>query len=250
MYRQIDVLPQYRWYQHVLWRDSPQDTIKEYTLNTVTYGVNNAPYLALRVLQYIADTECEELPDVQRVLRNQTYMDDICVGAESLEAAQALQTHLIRLLGQSGLELKKWASNSPELLDLMKPEDCSVDLLTFDQENSVQVLGMRWNPSEDFFSFYTNDFRLILTKRGVLSMIARIFDPLDLLSPTTFYAKTIMQRLWLAQVDWDSPIPEDIADDWCGFYHSLSSLQVIRVPRYLGSFTGCIWSIAIDDGRN
>ncbi|XP_022180904.1 uncharacterized protein LOC111041058 [Myzus persicae] len=51
-------------------------------------------------------------------------------------------------------------------------------------------------------------------------MIARIFDPLGLLSPSTFYAKTIMQRMWLAQVDWDSQIPEDIVNDCyglCGF---------------------------------
>ncbi|XP_015377874.1 PREDICTED: uncharacterized protein LOC107172113 [Diuraphis noxia] len=32
MYRQIDMLPQYRGYQFILWRDSPQVTIKEYTL--------------------------------------------------------------------------------------------------------------------------------------------------------------------------------------------------------------------------
>ncbi|XP_050054516.1 uncharacterized protein LOC126549427 [Aphis gossypii] len=243
MYRQIEVLPQYRGYQYILWRDSPQVTVKEYTLNTVMYGVNCAPYLALRVLQYIADTDCEDLPDVQRALRNQTYMDDICVGAESLEAAQALQSNLIRLLGRAGLELKKWASNAPELLSKLKPEDCSTDPLTFDQDNSVQVLGMRWNPSGDFFSFYTSNFKLILTKRGVLSMIARIFDPLGLLSPTIFYAKTIMQRLWLAQVDWDGQIPEDIANDWCGFYHSLSWLREIRIPRYLGSSTGCSYSL-------
>lgn len=120
MYRQIDLLPQYRGYQYILWRDSPQVTVKEYTLNTVTYGVNCAPYLALRVLQYIVDTDCEDFPDVQRALRNQTYMDDICVGAESLEAAQVLPTNLIRLLGRSGLDLKKWASNSSELLSNLK----------------------------------------------------------------------------------------------------------------------------------
>jgi len=243
MYRQINVLSQYREYQYILWRDSPQVMIKEYILNTVTYGVNYAPYLALRVLQYIADTDCEDLPDVQRALLNQTYMDDICVGVESLEAAQALQIYLIRLLGRSGLELKKWTSNSPELLSKLKPENCSTDPLTFDQDNFVQVLGMRWNPSGDFFSFYTSNFKLILTKRGVLSIIARIFDPLGLLSPTIFYAKTIMQRLWLAQVDWDSQIPEDIANNWCGFYHSLSWLREIRIPRYLGSSTGCSYSL-------
>ncbi|XP_025192697.1 uncharacterized protein LOC112592764, partial [Melanaphis sacchari] len=239
MYRQIDVLPQYRGYQYILWRESPQLTVKEYSLNTVTYGVNCAPYLALRVLRYIADTECEDLPDVQRALRNQTYMDDICVGAESLEAAQALQSNLIKVLARSGLQLKKWSSNSLELLSHLKPEDCSQDPLIFDQDNTVQVLGMRWNPSGDYFSFYTNNFKLVLTKRGVLSMIARIFDPLGLLSPTIFYAKTIMQRLWLAQVGWDSQIPEDIANDWCKFHSALSWLREIKIPRYVGSSTGC-----------
>lgn len=68
MYRQIEVLPQYRTYQYILWRDSSQATLKEYTLNTVTYGVNSAPYLVLRVLRYIADTECENFPDVKRAL--------------------------------------------------------------------------------------------------------------------------------------------------------------------------------------
>jgi len=74
-------------------------------------------------------------------------------------------------------------------------------------------------------------------------MITRIFDPLGLLSPSAFYAKTIMRRLWLAQVHWDSQIPEDIAKDWCDFYHSLSWLREIRIPRYLGSSTGCSYSL-------
>ncbi|XP_008181070.1 uncharacterized protein LOC103308796 [Acyrthosiphon pisum] len=121
MYRQIEVLPQYRGYQYILWRESPQVAVKEYTLNTVTYGVNSAPYLALRVLRYIADTECADQPDVKGALYNQTYMDDICVGAESLEAAKALQFNLIKILARSGLQLRKWASNTPELLDHLHP---------------------------------------------------------------------------------------------------------------------------------
>lgn len=55
MYRQIKVNADYRGYQHVLWRATPVDALKEYELNTVTYGVNSAPFLALRVLHDIAD---------------------------------------------------------------------------------------------------------------------------------------------------------------------------------------------------
>ncbi|KAF0747151.1 Integrase catalytic domain-containing protein, partial [Aphis craccivora] len=195
MYRQIGVLPQYRGCQYILWRDTPQVSVKEYVLNTVTYGVNSAPYLAFRVLRYIADMECEGFPDVKNALYNQTYIDDICVGAGSVEAAKSLQSNLIDILARSGLQLKKWASNTPELLSQLQPEDCSGDPLAFEQDNATQVLGMRWNHGDDYFSFSVNNFKMIPTKRGVLSMIARIFDPLGLLAPTIFYAKTIMQRL-------------------------------------------------------
>lgn len=137
-------------------------------LITVTYELNCAPYLALRVLRHIADTECSDLLYVQRALRSQTYMDDICVGAESLEAAQNFLSNLIDTLARSGLQLKKWASNRPELLSYLRPEDCSGDPLAFEESDSVQVLGMRWNPGKDFFFFHINHFKLILTKRGVL----------------------------------------------------------------------------------
>jgi len=243
MYRQIEVLPQYRGYQYILWRDTSQASLKEYTLNTVTYGVNSAPYLALRVLRYIAETDCENFPDVKGALRHQTYMDDICVGAESLEAAKTLQSNLISTLARSGLELKKWASNTPELLEHLRPEDCSGNPLAFEQNDATHVLGMRWNHDQDYFSFTINNFKMIPTKRGVLSMIARIFDPLGLLAPAIFYAKSIMQRVWVAQIGWDDQLPSDIAEDWCDFYQSLGWLVGIKIPRYIGCSAGCSYDL-------
>lgn len=46
-----------------------------------------------------------------------------------------------------------------------------------DEKLVVQVLGIKWKLDEDYLDF---DFSLILfvfTKRGVLSVIARIFNP-------------------------------------------------------------------------
>lgn len=55
MYRQILINEQFRPYQHIFWRSSNTDELREYEFNTVTYGVNCAPFLALRVIQYIVD---------------------------------------------------------------------------------------------------------------------------------------------------------------------------------------------------
>lgn len=53
MYRQILVNPEHRAYQYIFWKSFPHEVLVEYELNTVTYGVNCVPFLALRILQAI-----------------------------------------------------------------------------------------------------------------------------------------------------------------------------------------------------
>jgi len=243
MYRQIWVLEKYRGYQHILWRNSPQLQIREYTLNTVTYGVNSAPYLALRVLRHIADNDCEEVPEVSKALRFQTYMDDICVGAPSLECALSLKSDLIKTLSRSGLMLKKWSSNEPRLLSGLPLEDLAGDPLTFDRGDGIPVLGMQWRPTADHFVYDITAIKSVLSKRGVLSVIARIFDPLGFLSPVIFHAKCIMQRLWSAQTSWDEPLPPAIATEWQQFMDMLGWLTEIRIPRCIGGSIGIEYSL-------
>lgn len=91
MYRQIWVIPEHRPYQHILWRASTHDELKEYELNTVTYGINCAPFLAIRVLRHIAEQDCTHVPAVHDALLYGTYVDDICVGSDTIDDAMSLQ---------------------------------------------------------------------------------------------------------------------------------------------------------------
>ncbi|XP_037960437.1 uncharacterized protein LOC119689635 [Teleopsis dalmanni] len=50
MYRQVLINPEDRRYQLIIWRSSPNSTIRYYQLNTITYGTRAAPYLATRCL--------------------------------------------------------------------------------------------------------------------------------------------------------------------------------------------------------
>jgi hypothetical protein len=56
MYRQILVGPEDRKYQQILWRNSKGD-VETFQLNTVTFGLSAAPYLALRCLKQLADDQ-------------------------------------------------------------------------------------------------------------------------------------------------------------------------------------------------
>lgn len=59
MFRQILVHHLDQPLQRILWRDDPDLHLKVYQLLTITYGLNNSPFLATRVLQQLAtDEEC------------------------------------------------------------------------------------------------------------------------------------------------------------------------------------------------
>lgn len=241
MYRQISILPEYRRYQHILWRSSPHDELREYELNTVTYGVNCAPYLALRVLQTIAQDDCDGYEWVRHALTYQTYVDDICYGADTIPEVLKLQSDLILVLNKSGLELKKWASNTPSVLAAVAADDRVGTPMSFEaiERLGTKVLGIEWHPDGDYFCCALRiEQPPIFTKRGILSLVAQIFDPLGVFGPVVFLAKSIMQRTWRRGLSWDEALPTDIHDDWTAFVSDLPSLLAIRIPRHINARVG------------
>ena len=75
----------------------------------------------------------------------------------------------------------------------------------------MKVLGLGWDPDGDCFVFegVSVPVGLILTKRVVLSLIARLFDPLGFLNPFVMGLKCMFQDLWRLGLDWDAEIPEE-----------------------------------------
>ena len=57
MYRQVNVHPDDRDFQRIIWRKANDEHLKEYRLRTVTFGVASAPFLAIRSLRKLAEDE-------------------------------------------------------------------------------------------------------------------------------------------------------------------------------------------------
>jgi hypothetical protein len=71
----------------------------------------------------------------------------------------------------------------------------------------------------------------MFTKRKVLSAIAKIYDPLQLIGPVIVKAKLIMQELWKREIGWDEELPEDLKTSWTIILNQLHLLNQIRIPR-------------------
>ncbi|CAL1671850.1 unnamed protein product [Lasius platythorax] len=229
MFRQILVSSEDTDLQRILWRADPAQEIQDYRLVTVVYGTASAPYLALRTLLQLADDEGLKYPLGANAIRNHSYVDDILTGGHTLEQALEVRRQLIAILAAGGFSLSKWAANTPQLC----PDNESHDKLFHDREG-VSTLGVLWRPADDTFALKVASATSTTscTKRTVLSDVTRFFDPLGWASPVLIFGKIFIQDLWMAGLDWDEPLPDQLQSSWTKFTDTLPELNTLSIPRF------------------
>lgn len=85
MYRQIRVADDDIHFQRILWRENPDADIQHLRHLRVTFGTASAPYLAVRVLQQLAQDEGNEFPVAKERVMSDFYMDDMNSGFDNLD---------------------------------------------------------------------------------------------------------------------------------------------------------------------
>jgi len=137
-------------------------------------------------LHQLVEDEAERYPEVKQVVLQDMYVDDVATGADSVENGLALH------------ELRKWSSNSRELLKAVPMAHRQTDPVTFEATDceATNVLGLKWIPNMDSLSYNVRPNPVRYSKRAILSEIARIYDPLGLLSPVTTELKRLLKYLW------------------------------------------------------
>lgn len=106
-------------------------------------------------------------------------------------------------------------SSEPEVLQAIDPDlRDSIEVLTISGgEAYMKTLGLEWNTTMDNFRLTVGNLLSpeLITKRVLVSNVARIFDVLGWFSPTVIKMKTLLQRLWESKLDW---VPLSIRYIW------------------------------------
>nr|XP_018906994.1 PREDICTED: uncharacterized protein LOC109036994 [Bemisia tabaci] len=235
MYLQIELHPDDWFYQLILWRKDKNEPILTYALATVAFGIKSSPFHALRTLKKLAQDFGHRFPKAAAIILNATYMDDIQFGASTEEEAQGLIEELIGLLACGGFTMHKWFSSHPQVLSTLPAEKLETPKLKFSQEENpwFSVLGIQWDGKGDEFSYEVNFRPHAETKRGILSMIASIYDPNGWLAPVIFRAKLFVKALFLLKQPWDAVVPLEMSQRWKEFFTELQEIRQIRIPRCL-----------------
>lgn len=153
------------------------------------------------------------------------------------------------------MELRKWASNSPAILESVPMEHQSnATSLEFNSTETIKTLGMCWQPSKDQFEFKLKfDIPSTVTKRSVLSTTARLFDPLGYITPIVVKAKMILKSIWNhtssdgnnASLRCDDVLPEPLHSQWEQYANELVNINQISVPRWLNYSPDTIKSLQL-----
>ena len=200
----------------------------------VTFGNKASPFLLNGTIKHHLSKY--ESTRVVEELKQNMYVDDWLSGTNSEEEAYSIFTEAVSIMKSAGMELTKWNSNSK----VFSENACAETYDSFNSSEEVKVLGTRWVPSADSFAFDGATLPAItITKRLVLSLIARTFDPLGFITPFLMKAKCLFQRLWLLGLDWDEDVPDDVEKEFAKWVDGLSVLRDLKIPRYYGE---CSWT--------
>ena len=104
-----------------------------------------------------------------------------------------------------------------------------------DELPKTKTFGVMWEANKDVCTFQVEppNVNKVHTKQNVLSAIASPFDVLQFLAPLTVRAKILMQEVWMAGVDWDDLLLEDLNAKWEKWVSELPQLSNIAVPHCL-----------------
>ena len=159
-------------------------------------------------------------------------MDDICDSVHSVQQAKRLTTELDEVLLKGGFQVKGWLSNQSLENEIVGQEKPEMKLLQ--GATQEKILGTVWNHAKDMLVFNVNPPNdITLTKRTVLSQIARIFDPVGFAAAFLVRAKIGMQRVWPQALEWDQELPSATREEWICFFQEMGDLTHMTVERSL-----------------
>ncbi|KAJ8027606.1 hypothetical protein HOLleu_32800 [Holothuria leucospilota] len=222
---QIKVRKQDQDVHRFLWTHEGETRVMRFV--RVPFGNKSSPFLLNATIKYhlsnyppsAAKTELEE----------NLYCDDLLTGTDTAKEGYALFKDCDQIMISAGMTFAKFTSNNVKMSEIFFQEFQTKYL----DVQSLKILGLKWIAKLDYFSYDGVEVPtdIVVTKRVVLSCIARMFDPLGFLNPFLMTIKIMFQDLWTLGISWDKEIPENYSKRFWEWVAGLKLIQNWHIPR-------------------
>ena len=203
----------------------------------LVFGLRPSPSMLGVALTHHLDAHKGQHAELVALIKNSIYVDHLLTGANNVQEGFELYQQSKGLMAKGAFNLRKWNSNAtdlPQLIDnkeegLVQPKTEEPNRAVEEEDESfikstvgpnqvpdtvVKTLGVCWDTASDEISFDFTDLiesenTLQATKRSLLKLTAKVFDPLGLLSPLTITMKWEFQSLCVERLQWDVELQEN-----------------------------------------
>jgi len=219
-----DVL-RFLWFDDVF---AEEPDVVELRFTRVVFGVSSSPFLLNATIRHHLEQYNQTQPGLVHELSRSIYTDDIVTGADSEEQAYQVFNESKGMLKDGGFNLQKFCSNSASLQRRVDKDSVgpaprhwtSGSSFTEGSEETYtsstlgrgqkihlveqKVLGVRWNVELDHFVINLDDIAITAgelqpTKRNIVSLVGKFYDPLGFLAPVVIQFQDILQGTLCSQ---------------------------------------------------
>ncbi|XP_025999410.1 uncharacterized protein LOC113007157 [Astatotilapia calliptera] len=238
MFHQFHVKAEDQDYLRFLWWDDGnfQAQPSVYRMRVHLFGAASSPGCANFGLKHVAAQGHGHYSEttIQFIERN-FYVDDGLTSVATKDEAIKLVKEARQLCSAGKLRIHKFISNDHEVLASI-PESERADSvrnrnLVLGESQIERALGIKWCIVADQFHFRVIVDERPLSRRGVLSTVASIYDPLGFVAPFVLVGKQILQQMCQDKVGWDEPLSEELKPRWESWLLDLRNLADIKIQR-------------------
>ena len=207
-----------------------------YKMMVHLFGAISSPSCANTALHKTADDNSGKFDaEVTNTIKRNFYVDDCLKSVDSVQKAINLTRNLTAACQNRGFHLTKWVSNSREVLEAIPTEEKAKEIknleLDYDSLPVERALGVSWSVESDNLVFRINIKDQPATRRGILSIISSVYDPIGLAAPFILPARMILQELCRRGIGWDHKISGNPLNQWQQWLSDLPKIEALSVKR-------------------
>ncbi len=200
-------------------KDVNSKEVETFTFTRALFGLAPSPFLLGGVIKQHLEHWRDKDPETVREIEKSLYVDDLISGATTKDDAKQLKVKATEIFEDAVFQLHKWHSKEATLESNHQEEDLADQTfakqqLTQPQKENSSLLGLAWNKNEDIISVTISNEEVPATKRGVLTKVAKIYDPLGLASPLSLMGKMLYREACKLKCGWDRSLPADLVKNW------------------------------------
>ncbi|XP_076068358.1 uncharacterized protein LOC143040809 [Oratosquilla oratoria] len=239
MYYQVKVPKDDRDYLRFLWwKDGHiESDIVKLRMTSHPFGASCSPSIANYALKRVVQDHGSQFhKSVSEIVLNNFYVDDMLVSSDDINELIDNCNDVIDLCSKGGFNLTKFNSNSREVLKNILKDKCSDDIEKFieDEEVVQKTLGLNWYLGKDEMSISINIDEIPRTKRELLAVIGKIYDPLGMVAPVVLEGRVLLQELFRNGIGWDcilSEIDQGLINVWMSRVNKLKLYSIDRCTK-------------------